>query len=275
MKNQIRVISLLAGVAAAILCAGFTEADQNLAEGVKNGDIELVRSALADGAKVDGDAECTPDNPLISAITGNHDEIAVLLIESGAQINVKDANLRIPLHYAVIGGKTPLVTLLLQKGARVNAQDQNRLTALHYAANGGDVGIVRDDSQNPDEKTLLSAAADELKWTGIAALLIDRNADVNAETIFHVTPLFYAAISGRAGVAKLLIDRGADVNGATHEGKTPLHYAAEYGNFDVVKLLLKHGADRTLKDSKGQTPFDLIGNVRAVDVDALEMLLRP
>ncbi|KAG9206091.1 hypothetical protein G6514_004812 [Epicoccum nigrum] len=57
------------------------------------------------------------------------------------------------------------------------------------------------------------------------------------------TPLYYTALSGLATIAKLLLDKGADVNAQSGHYGNALHAASEGGHEQVVKMLLDKGAD--------------------------------
>jgi ankyrin repeat protein len=59
------------------------------------------------------------------------------------------------------------------------------------------------------------------------------------------TALHQAAERGHAGVAALLIERGANVNAQSDFGRTPLHEAAQNDQVAVARLLLDRGADVT------------------------------
>ncbi|KAJ1483760.1 ankyrin repeat-containing domain protein, partial [Baffinella frigidus] len=98
----------------------------------------------------------------------------------------------------------------------------NGQTPLHIAAQHGREGTVR--------------------------LLLDRGADVSAESRDGDTPLHdVARDSGHEGVARALIHKGADVEKGNTAGLTPLHKAAIFGNEVVAVLLLEHGADVSAK----------------------------
>ena len=105
-----------------------------------------------------------------------------------------------------------------------------------------------------DESPLMMAAMrGELK---VAAALIDKDADVNKT---GWTPLHYAASSTQGdqlGVAKLLLENAAYIDAASPNGSTPLMMAAMYGNTSTLKLLLDEGADPTLKNQLGLTAVD-------------------
>jgi serine/threonine-protein phosphatase 6 regulatory ankyrin repeat subunit B len=73
--------------------------------------------------------------------------------------------------------------------------------------------------------------------------LIEKGADVNAQTSFGTTPLMVASAYGYTDIVKLLIEEGAYVNAQTKHGDTALMAASEMGYIDIVKLLLEAGVD--------------------------------
>src|SRR4051794_31962849 len=84
------------------------------------------------------------------------------------------------------------------------------------------------------------AAAKSGDVTAVARLLAADRRLVHVRDRWAKTPLHHAA---DAGVARMLIENGADVNAAGWMGATPLHEAAEHGRADVVELLIRSGAD--------------------------------
>ncbi len=69
------------------------------------------------------------------------------------------------------------------------------------------------------------------------------------------TPLHIAARSGNCELAALLIDRGANVNGVDQIGATPILYVASYGSPVMLGLLIRKGADVNIRDRHGRTPL--------------------
>lgn len=66
-----------------------------------------------------------------------HEELAVRLIENGAEINRKTPTGKTPLHLASARGHGELVNTLLHNGADINAEDENGNTALSVAERFG------------------------------------------------------------------------------------------------------------------------------------------
>ena len=79
----------------------------------------------------------------IAAEKGNID-VAMFLIENGANVNVADANGNTPLVFIINKtGNLKITERLLEKGASVNAQNRTGETALMYAAWHGHSAIVQ------------------------------------------------------------------------------------------------------------------------------------
>ena len=82
------------------------------------------------------------ETALQHAISNVYKEIVELLLDNGADINVKNNNDRTPLHYASIENRKEMedvIQLLLSKGADINARDSNK-TPLHLVSDQGDSG---------------------------------------------------------------------------------------------------------------------------------------
>lgn len=84
---------------------------------------------------IDLDATHNKDltTPLHYAINREFTEIATLLIESGADCNIKEYDQFTPLHYAANTNNLEIAIKLLAHNATVNTQDCYGLTPLHYA----------------------------------------------------------------------------------------------------------------------------------------------
>ena len=140
---------------------------------------------------------------------------------------------------------------------------------LHKAARRGDVAeierlakgwLFRVNAKDRRGRTALMYASFEGR-SNIAALLIEKGANVNARDKDGATPLMYASDTVWVEVlnsstspmyasdtAALLIEKGADINARDKNGATPLIHASRYGREDVVASLIAAGADTAGSD---------------------------
>lgn len=69
------------------------------------------------------------------------------------------------------------------------------------------------------------------------------------------TPLHWAAINGAVNAVELLLESNANANAQDARGRTPLHWAARVNRLDAVRALLAHGADPNIVDDSDMTPI--------------------
>ncbi|AYV79450.1 MAG: hypothetical protein Faunusvirus15_1 [Faunusvirus sp.] len=98
-------------------------------------------------------------------------------------------------------------------------------------------------TQCGDGITALIDAANHNMYNTVIKL-IEHGADVNITTFNNKTALITACMSGYHNIAALLIQHGADVHVTTQYGSTALGQALNE-NFDTAILLMEHGADIT------------------------------
>jgi ankyrin repeat protein len=86
-------------------------------------------------------------------------------------------------------------------------------------------------------------------------LLLDRGAEVNAQSGFGSTALMWSAADAQK--VKLLLDRGADVNLTARSGRTALIVAASVNpGAEAVRMLLAKGAKVSVMDQRKVTPMN-------------------
>ena len=101
-----------------------------------------------------------------------------------------------------------------------------------------------------------------------AKALLKEGADVNGRvSLDKQTSLHGAAESGKAGVARLLIESGADLDAPDYRSFTPLHRAAAAGQAKLVELLLSHGATPSARNTFKETPLHAIAGAMAGSTD--------
>jgi len=89
----------------------------------------------------------------------------------------------------------------------------------------------------------------------LVELLIQHGANVDAADIYGNRPLHEAVLCHGLTIVQLLVCHGAKVNVQNVDGKTPLHIAIDHQQSEVVKFLLNAGADVGLADVWHNTPL--------------------
>lgn len=80
--------------------------------------------------------------------------------------------------------------------------------------------------------------ASETGRVAVVNLLLERTADIEAQTSDSYTALHIAAVNGQAEIAQLLADQGANVHAVNEQNQTALMIGASEGHADVVKVLV-------------------------------------
>ncbi|KAK2595214.1 hypothetical protein QQS21_007067 [Conoideocrella luteorostrata] len=194
------------------LCAGQQGVSEALMRGAKADPVDKVRGEL-----------------LFSAAAEGHEAVVKLLLDNGANTEVRGKNDKTPLFWAAQHARYGTVKLLLDRGANIEAKNDGGDTPLCLAARWGQRDMVK--------------------------LLLDKGANIEAKDIFSYTPLCIAAGLGDCEIVKLLLDKGADIETKNDDGNTPLCIAARRRLCDTVKLLLDKGADVEAKDIFSYTPL--------------------
>ena len=149
--------------------------EETLFRAVWKGDVAAARGASPNVNLNDAVGR----TPLGIAAEKGHADMAMFLIEKGAEVNVADSNGNTPLIFIIHKtGNLALTKRLLEKGAAVNAQNRTGETALMYAA-----------------------------WRGyleIAQLLLAHHADVTLKNRQGDTAVTLAASKGHLAIVAML-----------------------------------------------------------------------
>jgi len=150
-------------------------------------------------------------------------DVAIFLLEHGADPDAKNDDHETPLHQAALYGSVKGAQLMLKHGANVHARNKAGHTPLH------EVLFELDDSYDT-----LDMFLDTIRC------LLEHSADVDALDNDHATPLHLASRYGCAKGARLLLEHGANVHLEDKKGGTPFQVASEEGETDITQLLSEH-----------------------------------
>jgi uncharacterized protein len=299
-------------VASFMALAAPAGADARLAEAAMKRDIAAVRTLVQQ--KVDVNAPGRDGTPALHWIVRVDDiETAQLLIRAGADVRFADRYGVTPLFLACTNGNAAMIKLLLESGADANSVDPTGETALMVATRVGDLNSVKVlldaeakvDTTDPTYKQTALMIAVREDHADIVRLLVERGANVNAQTrtgqtpgwvlpnsvagfgfgkgIIRgglpadrgsryftpggLTPLLYAARDGRLEPAKILVAAGADIEHKDPNEITPLLMAIGNNHPAVAQFLIEKGSKINVSDFHGRTPLWTAVEVRNMDFD--------
>jgi len=109
---------------------GEEEGAPDIWKAMETGDPEQVRRSLEAGADANQVDEVMGVSPLGSAAMAGDVELAVVLLEGGADVNVRGTDGSTPLHGAALLGRVEVLGLLLDEGADPSAKNANGDTVL-------------------------------------------------------------------------------------------------------------------------------------------------
>ena len=187
----------------------------------QGGHIGTVTMLVEAGAatRVADDDDMTP---LLNAVKGNYGNVALYLVQQGADPNDvfvdekgKHHNL---LMDAVVVSNKEFALLLIEKGADISHADAEGVTVTTQAAYQGLLPVVE--------------------------ALLEKGADVTVTNNEGINPLIAAASEGHHEVVKVLLAAGkGDINVKDKDGTNALMAASVRGHKEVVSQLLQVKCD--------------------------------
>lgn len=166
--------------------------------------------------------------PLCIAIECQNIEVVEYLLSKNVQVNLTGGKYGGPLLVACWTSNLPLMKLVVEKGLgnNVNLADPGWLgttlqAVCRYSSNG----------------------ADDTSFPLVSYLLDDANANINASGGYMGYALIIACLMGNLSLVKLLLSKGANSDVADSMGRKPIHIAA-LRTIDYFELL---GEEKFLK----------------------------
>ncbi len=144
---------------------------------------------------------------LMLASEDGYTEVCKILIDKGANLDLRDYEDETALLIASQRGRTEIVKLLLSKGAKLDLKDKEGETALMKASEKGHKDVCK--------------------------ILIDKGAKMDLQTNSGFTALMMASMNEKTEIVKLLLEKGARIDLKSKEGKT----ACDWTQNDTIKIL--------------------------------------
>ena len=213
------------------------------------GNLQIASDLIEAGAHVDAKGYDGGLTALYYEVRSVHLDAIRLLIEKGADVNVRDSEGASLLDDAVWTGSVDTVALLLAHGARLNEPDpETGATPINEAAYRGNSEVVQyllqfhPNLEIADKRGYVPLENALRMGREDAALLLLEAEPKAPQTSFG--KLMDAAIrKDEPRITEALLRRGVSANGALPSGSTPLEAAAFDGATKAVQVLLDNGAD--------------------------------
>jgi quinoprotein dehydrogenase-associated probable ABC transporter substrate-binding protein len=227
---------------------------QELSNAIDANAADRVKFLVEKGADVN-----KPDpqgwTPLLNAARQRKDNIIKLLVELGADVNKADSSGLTPLIAAAMRDHVPSIEVLLENGADIEEPGPQgfRPLALSIA-----------ESKYEAAKALMDGGADVSVASGedgLTPLMV-----IAAQTSPAEGSRFLPGSTRPSDIAKGLVERGAEVNAQSKNGVTALMIAATHNSAPMIGLLMDAGADPSIKNKQGLTATDVAeknGNLEA------------
>ncbi|XP_071497815.1 transient receptor potential cation channel subfamily A member 1-like [Diadema antillarum] len=249
----------------------------------------VISILLNGGAKVNAQDKKGRTPLHIAAFHGNSETASRLLECEELIIEIRDRRSITALLTACIYGKTDVALMLIQKGAELSVRNANFDTPLHFAFRKGNEKVARRIIEEGKEKECLhelltktnqdivapihEAVRNGHKDLVLLALKLVKTGEqnggdkklVNFPGESQITPLHEACAFGCLEMVKMLCTEGANINLRDWKGLSPLHFACANNHQQVAYFLIEERADINLKDNEGLTPLQTAANSNSFD----------
>ncbi len=236
----------------------------------EHGDHDLAAVLLESGANPGAETRIGRHTPLHVAAQGGHHLVVRTLLQNKAGkagVNTTTTTGAAPLHFAAASGSSETVTILLDSGADVNVREPQCLDRGHtrIPLQGSAASRERNARVAAIQRQLAARTAAASSPRAARGRGGDGDSGGEPEPLGYadlvgaqggLTALLLAVREGHEDTAFALLDGGADINQVSSSDHTsPLLMAAINGHFDLAMRLLGRGADVTRASDGGATPL--------------------
>lgn len=185
--------------------------------------------------------------PFLAAVQGGDEQrVHALLAENPELASARDTHGVSAVSLAMYNRRPEIARILIDSGAALDIFDASAAGELATVRK-----FLREDpdlanSWSPDGFTPLALAA-FFGRRELVELLLHHGADVDAQArnAMQVAAIHAAAARNDASIVRTLLEHGANVNARQQGGFTALDAARQNRNSEMIELLLDHGAVST------------------------------
>ncbi|KAH6934284.1 hypothetical protein HPB50_022864 [Hyalomma asiaticum] len=203
--------------------------------------------------------------PLHGASYAGNKFLVKMMAVACVNLNEGDKDGDTALHYAVYGNKPEMLELLINSGADVNIRNKRKYTPIHVAVNKQHVRCVRvltnysgrldANAQDKYGDTPLHDAVEKKRLDILDLLLNVPTIDMNVKNKSGFNAFHQAAFKGNKHAVQRILSKKPEIaDSKTNDGCSALHLAVVNNNYSLAKTLLLQGRCTVdLKNGKQQT----------------------
>ncbi|XP_053665919.1 serine/threonine-protein phosphatase 6 regulatory ankyrin repeat subunit B [Anopheles marshallii] len=239
---------------------------------------ELLSSQTADQLKA---TTTNGDTALHLAARRKDVEMARILIDYGANVDVQNGEGQTALHIAAAEGDEAMVKYFYTVRASAGITDFQDRTPMHLAAENGHASIIEILAdkyrasiyeRTKDGSTLMHIASLN-GHAECATTLFRKGVYLHMPNKGGARSIHTAAKYGHVGIISTLLNKGEKVDVPTNDHYTALHIAVQSAKPAVVETLLGFGAEVHVRGGRlRETPLHIAARVRDGDRCALMLL---
>ncbi|CAI9741119.1 E3 ubiquitin-protein ligase MIB2-like isoform X2 [Octopus vulgaris] len=251
-----------------------------LVKDAARGNIQNVREFIKN-QRSEIDVKCSNRTALQVASGKGHEDIVLMLLEAGADLEIQDDDGDTALHYSSYRDQPEVMEILLSKGANTKAVNDKHFSALHIAVSSESVkcvGVLLEHSaavniQDSNGNTPLHLAITNKNDDIVGMLINDPEIDFIIRNKPGFNALHHAALKGNDFATEMILEKHRDiVDVKIDDGFTALHVAAVKGYKDIIETLLTVGqAQIDIRGKHQMTPLHFA--VRKCYMGSIELLI--
>ncbi len=217
-----------------------------------NSKIKIIRFLLKKNININAKYTDDKATPLIYALLNKSLIAAKILINNGADVNIKNSYGWSPIYIATRNLNLDIIKLLLEKKVDVNAQTQNGGTPLILAVKKNNTEIA---------KILLMFGAEIQIKDKYNKSAIDYATNMNNKVMLNILNNFSPSLSDMLdlGFDDFVIQQIKENDLITEQidlnGQSLLHKAVIHKNYNLASILISKNFDINIEDKNGFSPF--------------------